>query len=57
MTAKEILDAYWNGDLPVPLISVANAMGMRVFSDPALDCSGKPRPSGRGAVTRQALDA
>lgn len=41
MNAKEVLDTYWNGDLPVPLISIANAMGIRVFKQQNLDCSGK----------------
>lgn len=41
MTAKEVLDTHWNGQLPVPLISIANAMGVRVFKQQGLDCSGK----------------
>lgn len=41
MNATEVLNTYWNGDLPVPLISIANAMGLRVFKQQNLDCSGK----------------
>lgn len=41
MTAKEVLDTHWDGTLPVPLIGIANAMGIRVFQRPGLECSGK----------------
>lgn len=41
MTAREVLDTYWDGSLPVPLVTIANAMGIRVFQDPLLNCSGE----------------
>ena len=41
MTAKEVLDSHWDGTLPVPLIAIANAMGIRVFKNPSLGYSGK----------------
>lgn len=40
MTAKEVLDAHWDGKLPVKLIPIAEAMGIRVFKRQGMSESG-----------------
>ncbi|MCW5322583.1 ImmA/IrrE family metallo-endopeptidase [Verminephrobacter aporrectodeae subsp. tuberculatae] len=39
-TAQQILDAYWDGMLPINPIKIASAMGIKVKSDPFLPESG-----------------
>lgn len=42
MTAQEVLDRYWDGvTLPVPLISIANKMGISVFKRQDMAYSGE----------------
>ena len=41
MTAKDVLDAYWDGALPVRPISIARSMGIEVFKSSTLGHSGQ----------------
>ena len=51
MSARQVLDAYWNGALPVPVIHIANEMGISVFKQSKLDCSGKIELSDDGKAS------
>ncbi|WP_374490312.1 ImmA/IrrE family metallo-endopeptidase [Zoogloea sp.] len=41
MSAQEVLEAHWDGDVPVRPIAIAQAMGIQVFKSIDLGCSGQ----------------
>lgn len=41
MTARQVLESYWDGALPVKLVAIANAMGISVFKSSVLSSSGQ----------------
>lgn len=50
ITAQNVLDTYWDGQLPVDVERLAKAMGMRVIKDPSIAESGMIKMDGNTPV-------
>lgn len=50
-TAQEILDAHWDGQLPINAKAIARSMGMRVVENPTMAESGMIEVDDEGRAT------
>lgn len=50
MTAKDVLEAHWDGEVPVRPVAIARAMGIEVFKSSTLEGSGQISVSENGGV-------